>query len=146
MASGLRVLIVEDEMLLAMDIEALVEDCGHQVVGEVASLGEFSALSTDISPELALVDVHLAEGSSGIDVGQRIASRWPTCVVVFLTANVAKLPPDLAGGHGVIAKPFSHSGVSNALAYLSEAIQDPPPRRPIPASFTPSQDWGRRFG
>lgn len=144
-ANELRVLIVEDEMLLAMDIEALVEDCGHEVVAEVASLDEFEALAFDTCPQLALVDLHLAKGSSGLDVCRGISLRWPECVVVFLTANVSKLPPDYAGGHGVIAKPFSQSGMITALDYLSDAIQDPPPSRHTPASFTPSEQWASRW-
>lgn len=146
MSDRLRVLIVENEMLLAMDIEALVEDFGHQVVGEVASLAEFEALNRDTCPQLAFVDLQLADDSSGLDVCSGIAARWPECVIVFLTANVAKLPSDLGGGHGVIAKPFSHAGLLNALDYLSHSIHSPTPSREMPASFTPSVTWLTRVG
>ena len=138
MPSDLRVLIVEDEMLLAMDIEALVEDCGHQVSAQVASLDEFEELPSELEPQLAFVDVHLAQGSSGLDVCRRTTARWPRCLVVFLTANVSKIPADYCGGHGVIAKPFSQSGMVTAIDFLADAISCPGVTKPRPAALTAS--------
>lgn len=138
MPSKLRVLIVEDEMLLAMDIEALVEDCGHQVSAQVASLDEFEELPSRLDPQLAFVDVHLARGSSGLDVCRRAIARWPRCWVVFLTANVSKIPIDYCGGHGVIAKPFSQSGLVTAIDFLASAIDDTGVAQPRPAALIPS--------
>ncbi|WP_216851015.1 response regulator [Acidisphaera sp. L21] len=132
------VLIVEDEMLLAMDMEAMVEDTGHHVLAEAASLEEVEALPDDINPQLAFVDLHLARGSSGLDVCQVIRRRWPTALIVFVTANVSKIPPDFGGAHGVIAKPFSHAGVINAIDYLANGIFDPPPSVQRPAALVPS--------
>jgi DNA-binding LytR/AlgR family response regulator len=138
MTNVMEVLIVEDEMLLAMDIEAMVEDCGHHVLAEGASLADVEALPDSIRPQLAFVDLHLADDSNGLDVCRNIQKRWPEALIVFVTANVARIPADFAGAHGVIAKPFSHSGVINAINYLAEGVFDPPPGIPRPASFTPS--------
>lgn len=132
-------------MLLAMDIEALVEDQGHEVVGLAASSGEVEALETDMQPQLALVDIHLARGSSGLDVCQRIIERWSECVVIFLTANVAKIPADFCGGHGVVAKPFSQGGMVNVLDYLAGVILGPVPLRIVPPSLTPSERLNDRL-
>jgi CheY-like chemotaxis protein len=139
------VLIVEDEMLLVMDIEAMVEDSGHKVIAEAACLEEVEALPDDTAPQLAFVDVHLACGSNGLDVCHLIKRRWPKALIVFVTANVAKLPDDFCGAHGVIAKPFSHAGIVNALHYLADGMFDPPPRRPLPASLVPSPHLKRRW-
>ncbi|KRB85393.1 response regulator [Sphingomonas sp. Root710] len=132
----LAVLIVEDEALLAMDIAATIEDCGHEVVGEAASLSDVDAMQ-DIRPDLALIDLHLAHGSSGIDVARLVRTRWPSSLVVFVTANPRKIPEDFAGGHGVIPKPFSRDGLIAALRYIEEARDDRQPLSP-PNSFTPS--------
>jgi CheY-like chemotaxis protein len=132
------VLIVEDEMLLAMDIEALVEDCGHQVTAQVASLDEFEELPVSLDPQLAFVDVHLKDGSSGLEVCRQATERWPQCLIVFLTANVAKIPPDFCGGHGVIAKPFSQSGMVTAIEFLAHAISDPATVQPRPPALMAS--------
>lgn len=138
MTHAMQVLIVEDEMLLAMDIEAIVEDSGHNVVAGAASVDEVDALPDDINPQLAFVDLHLAHGSDGLEVSQIIQIRWPGALIVFVTANVSRIPADFAGAHGVIAKPFSHAGVVNAINYLADGVFNPPPGIPLPASFTPS--------
>lgn len=133
-----RVLIVEDEALLAMDIEALVEDAGHQVVGEAASLREVEELGDEAAPDLAFVDIQLAQQSSGLDAARLIHARWARAAVVFVTANPKKIPEDFAGAHGVIPKPFSRAGLTAALRYIEEGLSDPPPTSPLPASFIAS--------
>ena len=144
-SSSMEVLIVEDEMLLAMDIEAMVEDSGHHVMAEAASLKEVQELPDDIHHQLAFVDIHLAEGSDGLEVSRLIRERWPDAIIVFVTANVSKIPEDFSGAHGVIAKPFSQAGVVNAIRYLADGVSDPPPSMARPASFTASPNLKRRW-
>ena len=131
----LGVLIVEDEALLAMDIEAMVEDAGHRVIGEAASLYDVEGLDGDLQPDLAFVDVQLARGTSGLDACALIRRRWAAAIVVFVTANPLKIPADFAGGHGVIPKPFSRNGLLSAMRYIEEGVCEPPPISPQPASF-----------
>ncbi|WP_404367005.1 response regulator [Sphingomonas sp. MMS24-J45] len=145
MTNTMNVLIVEDEMLLAMDIEAMVEDSGHHVLAEAASLRDVEALPADLHPDLAFVDVHLANGSNGLEVCGYIRAHWPDALIVFVTANVSKIPADFSGAHGVIAKPFSHAGVVNALKYLANGVFDPPPSIPLPASLIASPHLERRW-
>lgn len=134
----LSVLIVEDEPLLAMDIEMMIEDAGHRVVAEAASLFDVQDLGEETAPDLAFVDLQLARGTNGLDVNALIRRRWPDAIVVFVTANPKKIPEDFAGAHGVIAKPFSHNGFMSALQYLREGVCDPPPVSPQPGSFVAS--------
>lgn len=145
MTDVMDVLIVEDEMLLAMDIEAMVEDSGHRVLAEAASLQDVEALPDDLNPQLAFVDIHLAHNSNGLDVCRYIKAHWPDALIVFVTANVSKIPADFSGAHGVIAKPFSHAGVVNAIKYLADGVFDPPPSMPRPASFVPSPHLEHRW-
>ena len=143
MKNTMEVLIVEDEMLLAMDIEAIVEDTGHHVLAGAASLQDVKALPEDLNPQLAFVDMHLALNSNGTDVCEYILAHWPDALVIFVTANVSKIPADYAGAHGVIAKPFSHAGVVNAINYLANLLFDPPPSTPRPASLIASANLER---
>lgn len=145
MTVPMGVLIVEDEMIIAMDMEALVQDCGHDVLASAASLQEVESLPSELNPQLAFVDLHLAQGSNGFQVCAHIKARWPEALIVFLTANVAKIPEDFSGAHGVIAKPFSHAGVMNALRYLSEGVLDPPPSVPRPSSLHTSSHLRERW-
>ena len=138
MVGVMDVLIVEDEMLLAMDIEAIVEDAGHRVLAEAACLREVEELPSGIMPQLAFVDMNLANGSNGLEVCQLIQTRWPETIIVFVTANVSKIPADFAGGHGVIEKPFTNAGMVTALKYLADGVFDPPPSLPRPSNLTTS--------
>ena len=141
----LSVLIVEDEAILVMDIEAMVEDLGHYVIGEAASYQEVTEMTLDRAPDLAFVDVQLASGSSGLDVCQYLGDRWPETAVVFVTANPKMLPEDFLGAFGVIPKPFSRAGLLSAMRFLEEGILDPPPSIDAPPSFIASprvaRDW-----
>ena len=134
----LNVVIVEDEALLAMDMEAMVEDCGHHVIAEASSLFGVEAFSDDLQPDLAFVDIHLAQGTSGLEVCRLIRRRWASAFVVFITANPKKIPEDYCGAHGVIPKPFTRSGLISAMQYIEEGVCDPPPTSPQPASFVAS--------
>lgn len=133
----LRVLIVEDEALLAMDLEAVIEDEGHTVVAEAASRRHVRNLTLPDGPHIAFVDLHLAEGSSGLDVFDDLRKRWPETVVVFVTANPTQIEDDFPGAFGVVAKPFSRHGMTSVVRYLSEAVLDPPPDSAVPATIRP---------
>lgn len=113
----LRILIVEDEFLIALELESLLQDAGHDVVGIAASSKEAVALGREHSPDLAFVDIHLADGLTGIDVARELSNRQHV-TVLFMTANAKRIPEDCAGARGVIAKPYTERGVKEALAYV----------------------------
>lgn len=142
MAPGkpLRVLIVEDEALLAMELESLVEDCGHEVVGWAPSADAAMDMLGRTQAELAFVDVQLQNGTSGIEVARHIRERRP-CMVVFLTANPKQLPEDFVGACGVIPKPYTINGLLSCMAYLEQGIRNPPPSLPRPHAFTLSPSY-----
>lgn len=132
------ILIVEDEALLVMDLEAMIEDAGHRVVAEANSLAEATALRPDLAPDIAFVDIQLSQKSSGLDVCRLIKARWPQTAVVFLTANPKMIPDDFLGAHGVIPKPFSRAGLMSAMRFIEQGITDPPPSSGAPPSFIAS--------
>lgn len=141
------ILVVEDEALLVMDLEAMLEDEGHRLVGEAMSLSEVESLSLDAPPDIAFVDIQLADNSSGLDVCRLIKDRWPSTAVVFLTANPKMIPEDFLGAHGLIPKPFSRSGLLSAMRFIQQGLSDPPPRQDRPQSFIPApaidRAWAR---
>jgi len=107
----MRVLIVEDEFLLAMDAQAMVEALGHEVVGPAGSYQ--AALEAVDSAELALVDVRLADGYTGPDVAAWIAQNCDV-TVVFVTGNPEAV---YASTHaaGVLTKPYTKEQIAEAL-------------------------------
>ena len=117
---ALRILIVEDESLIALELESLLQDDGHEPIGVAASAREAAALG-DLEPDLALVDIHLADGPTGIEVARRLRRNGRT-VVLFMTANAKRIPEDFAGACGVIAKPYTERGVRNAIRFVARCL------------------------
>ena len=114
----LRILIVEDEILIALELESLLQDLGHDVVGVAASSKHALALGADLKPDLAFVDIHLADGPTGVEVARHLAGEHQV-TVLFMTANAKRIPEDFAGAWGVIAKPYTERGVREALSYVT---------------------------
>lgn len=114
-----RVMIIEDEPLIAMDIESLVGDLGHEVVGIAATRNEAVALASKASPEMVLADIQLADGSSGIDAVNDILAKI-NVPVVFVTAYPERL---LTGERPepafLVTKPFKPEMVK---AVISQAL------------------------
>lgn len=115
---GLRILVVEDEALIALELECLLGDLGHVTVGVAGSSAEAIALARSTTPDVALVDVHLVDGPTGVEVA-RALSADPRMTVVFMTANAKRIPDDFAGALGVIAKPYSERVVASTLDYVA---------------------------
>jgi len=142
---ALDVLIVEDEMLLAIELEHLIEEAGCRPRGCAMSSEEAVALAEALKPDLALVDVHLNDGPTGVDVARRIADDC-SGVALFMTANVKRLPEDFAGACGVIGKPYSEHGVKTALVYLAVCLTEGRAPGPVPVGLTLSPAYAQRWG
>ena len=113
------ILIIEDEPLIAMDIEEMVESLGHRVVGTARTHAEAAALFKRTSPKMVLADIQLADGSSGIDAVNEILSSAPL-PVIFITAFPERL---LTGERPepafLVTKPFNPEMVK---ALISQAL------------------------
>ncbi len=101
-----RVLIIEDEPLIALDLETLVTDIGHDVIGIARTRAEAATIAARSEPELVLSDIQLADGSSGIDaVNDILADR--DVPVIFITAYPERLlTGERAEPTFLITKPF----------------------------------------
>jgi DNA-binding response OmpR family regulator len=109
-----RILIVEDEMLVAMELESILEDLGHEPIGIAPDLASAEELA-DQPLDLALVDLNLRDGLTGPQIGERLGSRGVT--VLFVTANPRLLGSGIAGAIGVITKPTDTNLVASAVDY-----------------------------
>ncbi|MBX5134031.1 response regulator [Rhizobium lentis] len=111
-----RVLIVEDEFLIALDLGATVEGIGMQVAG-LANDRE-QALRLAPSSDIAFVDVNLADGPTGPELGRRLAEEHGIAVV-FMTGNPETVADGVKGAVGVVQKPVMPSLIEQLLKYLA---------------------------
>lgn len=111
-----RVMIIEDEPIIAMDIETIVRDLGHDVTGVAVTRDEAVAMAMDDRPGLVLADIQLADDSSGIDAVKDILAEFQV-PVIFITAFPERL---LTGERPeptfLITKPFQRSTVKAAIS------------------------------
>jgi len=110
------VLIIEDETFIAMDIEALVESLGHNVIGIARTHSEALALAKQKRPGLILADIQLADGSSGLDAVNELLGSFEV-PVIFITAFPERL---LTGERSepafLVTKPFLPENVKAMIA------------------------------
>jgi CheY-like chemotaxis protein len=97
------ILVVEDEALIAMDLQALLEDAGYRVLGPVNSPKAALAVLDGASPDLALLDVNLG-GSDVFSVADALAAR--NAPIIFLTGHTAQRLPEGHRHRPLLAKPY----------------------------------------
>jgi CheY-like chemotaxis protein/DNA-directed RNA polymerase specialized sigma24 family protein len=111
-----NVLIIEDEPIIALDIESIVRELGHEVGGIARTYKEAVTLAGNREPGLVLADIQLADGSSGLDAVNNILQQT-TVPVIFITAFPERLltgeKPEPAF---LITKPFQAEAVQAAIS------------------------------
>ena len=111
-----NVLIIEDEPIIAMDIESIVRDLGHGISGIAVTHDEAVASARAHRPGLVLADIQLADDSSGVDAVQEILADF-SVPVIFITAFPERL---LTGERPEpafrITKPFQRSTIKTAIS------------------------------
>jgi len=121
----LEVLIVEDQVLIAIHLQDLVEEAGHRVAAIAHDGSSALAAAASQRPSLAIMDIRLAHGDSGIDVARQLyQERGIRCL--FISANiddevrrqVAELQP-----LGFIGKPFLAAEVISTLQAAATALE-----------------------
>ncbi len=114
-----RVLIIEDEPLIAMHLEQIVEDMGHEVSGMAMTHEDATIRAHEVRPELVLADIQLADGSSGLEAAREILETFDV-PVIFITAYPERL---LTGERPepayLVTKPFKAETV---IATIGQAL------------------------
>jgi two-component system, response regulator PdtaR len=139
-ALAANVLIVEDEFLVALQLEDILTDAGHNVVGIVPDAASAHAL--DEPPEVALVDINLRDGPSGPMIAWRLAERFGT-TIIYVTANPGQIGTPAPTAVGVVQKPFSHHAILAAVALaVNDAPTELPPELDLRYSARPAGSEG----
>jgi DNA-binding response OmpR family regulator len=120
-----RILIVEDEPLVAFDNEHLLNDAGYEVVATVDNLADAVRVIGEEDVDLVMSDVKLNGDGDGMDVARAAAARGVP--VLFVTANCPIEARTL--GVGCLAKPYTDKILKSALQALDGMLQGKPPRK-----------------
>lgn len=126
------ILIVEDEIFVALDIERVLVDNGYPVGG--IAMDREEALSLGSGCTLALVDINLRDGRTGPQIAAELYERY-AIRSVFVTANPAQIGTPPTGALGYLCKPFDGAMLSAAIAWaLGDGHSKPDNDAVIPLS------------
>ena len=128
-----RILIVEDEALVAMELRFVLEDLGYVVVGTAPDARTARALATRGGVDLALVDIHLSDGATGVGLGQELGQEFGV-TVLYMTANPGMVRDGVPGTMGVLTKPTDETVVRQAVEYALH-LRRGEPASPAPAGL-----------
>jgi two-component system, response regulator PdtaR len=130
----MRILIVEDEPLIAMCLEDALLHAGHQVVGIATDSREADRLAQTLHPAIALVDVDLSQRREGLRIARDLRSQGIAPVFVTGQVQLARENADFAVG--VIGKPFEPNDVVDAIEVVDCQLRGgTPPPPAVPAAF-----------
>lgn len=112
-----RVLVVEDEFIIAEDISETLRHLGYQVAGNATGYNEAIKLLDTQNPDIVLVDINLGEKKDGIDVGTAIREKYQL-PFIFITSHADKTTVDRAKHlkpNGYLVKPFDKNDLYTAI-------------------------------
>ena len=124
-----RILIVEDEFIVALNLRQIMSNMGFDVIGIAPDAATAERLAHG-KPDIALVDLNLRDGHTGPQIGAKLSEEHGTSVL-FVTANAAQLGDGIKGTIGVLSKPVDEDSIESVLDFLvkhrvGEAASPPP--------------------
>ena len=114
-ATSCRVLVVEDESLVGMEIEGAIEELGHEVVGPIAELHEALEIATNEALCCAILDINIRGGNS-YPVAEILRERG--LPVLLLSGYDRQTLPERLRGEVLLAKPFTAEQLDIAIRNL----------------------------
>ncbi len=111
-----RILIVEDEFIVALNLRQIMSDMGFEVIGIAPDAATAERLA-EAKPDIALVDLNLRDGPTGPQIGAKLSQQHGTSVL-FLTANASQLGDGIKGTVGVVSKPVDEDSIESVLEFL----------------------------
>lgn len=114
-ANSGKVLIVEDEFLVALQLEDILEDGGHTVIGTVPDMAALALLGE--APDVALVDLNLRDGLTGPAIARHLAGTFGSRVI-YVTANPGQIDFPASTAVGIVQKPFTRQSILAAISYV----------------------------
>ena len=121
------ILVAEDEALIALMLQLALTIAGYRVLGPAADVAEAIRLCERERPHLALIDIRLRNGDSGVALARTLKARWAVpCLFLSAQAGEARAASDAA--LGVIDKPYDPVEVVEAVAVVGEMLAGRQPR------------------
>ena len=116
----MRILIVEDEPIIALSTQADLETTGHTVVGLAMTSDEAITLADRCRPDLVLMDIRLAKGN-GVEAAEAIHARW-AIPSLFATSYVEHSADRCHAALGCLRKPYSRRNLVQSIQIVEQVM------------------------
>jgi DNA-binding response OmpR family regulator len=134
----IKVLIAEDDLMIADAAEELLVKMGYRVCGIARTVTDAKALAQTQKPDLAVIDLRLAGDGIGSDIPSSFGIRarcQPRCGVLYATGNTKRVALTDADGDACLAKPYSAADLVRSLQLVSEIVATGKASPPFPRGF-----------
>lgn len=127
-----KVLIVEDDVMTADQIEDVLLKSGYEVCGIARTVPDAVALGQRHDPDLAVIDLRLDDDGLGSDI---VSQLNPRLGVLYVTANVSQLTAIAAQGDAYLAKPYTDGDLLRCLQIVESIVETGTALPPFPRGF-----------
>ena len=130
----LKVMIAEDDLLMADMLEDVLVQSGYEVCGIARTVEKAVELGEHHKPDLAILDLRLAEGGIGTDIAARL-NRRGSLGVLYASGNAGQMGLTKADGEACLGKPYRAEDVVRALEIVEQMVSTGEASRPFPKGF-----------
>ena len=130
----LKVLIVEDDFMIADMTEEMLVESGYEVCGIARTVDEAVALGRLHAPDLAVIDLRLADGGLGTEIAAQLGGL-DKLGVLYASGNVSHVLMSAANGHACLAKPYRSADLLRGLEIVIEMVASGTASQPFPRGF-----------
>jgi two-component sensor histidine kinase/CheY-like chemotaxis protein len=131
--SMLKVMIAEDDLLMADMLEEVLVENGYDVCGIARTVGKAVELAERHKPDLAVLDIRLADEGIGMDIAARVNRQGMG--ILYATGNSGRMGLTKANGEALLSKPFRAEDVVRALEIVEQIINTGEATQPFPKGF-----------
>jgi CheY-like chemotaxis protein len=129
-----KILIAEDDLMIADMAGEFLSACGYEVCGIARTVGEAVAFSKAHHPDLALIDLRLARGDIGTEIVRQLpAGQRPG--ILYASGNVSQFSLTKNDGEASISKPYSAEDLVRSLEIVAEIVATGIASTPFPRGF-----------
>jgi two-component sensor histidine kinase/DNA-binding response OmpR family regulator len=139
------VMIAEDDLMMADMLEEVLVNGGYEVCGIARTVDQAVELGERLKPDLAVLDIRLADGGIGTDIAARL-HRPGGLGVLYATGHLGGTGLTKANGDAVIVKPYQPNDVVRSLKIVQQIVDTGEASRPFPKGFAVLDDDGSRLG
>ena len=128
----MRVLVVEDDAIIALSAVGVLEEAGHEVLGPALGVEQALAIAGEQRPDLALVDINLAGHDEGVELARRLRREFAV-PSLFVSGQTAAARSNRDAALGLLKKPYDPASLAGALPAAEALLQGrtpPPPSVP----------------